>query len=168
MSNKMPVANEKKTKSAHSQKQLIADLLGFYWLVVPVLATFVVAVIYFWGSHDGCDGVQLNQKCYVAEYANTEATRTKGLSDRESLPGDHVMVFVFDRSNRECFWMKDMHFALDMVFLDSSKIIKRIDKNVLPSTYPDSFCADDTRYVLELNAGESERRGLRIDDKIAF
>jgi uncharacterized membrane protein (UPF0127 family) len=168
MLNKTPAVNEKKIKLAHSRKQLIADLLGFYWLVVPVLVTFVVAMVYMWGHHGGCSGVQLSQECYVAEYASTEAARAKGLSGRESLPERHVMVFVFERSNRECFWMKDMQFAIDMVFLDSNKTVKRIDKNVLPDTYPDSFCADDTRYVLELNAGVSERIGLRIGDKIAF
>lgn len=132
----------------HTTKRLIADLLALYWLVLPVGVLFVVSIMYVAGNDPArCMGLQLKQQCYIPEYAITDQAREKGLSDRNNLGKNKVMVFVFDRPAQQCFWMKDMRFPLDMVFVDSSKIIKRIDSNVAPNTYPSSYCSDDTQFV---------------------
>ena len=80
------------------------------------------------------------------------------------MPLDRGMLFVFERPSRQCMWMKDMKFNLDMIWLSPSRKVLRILKDVSPDSYPKGFCADDTSYVIELNSGASDKLGLRVGD----
>ncbi len=98
--------------------------------------------------------LRLDGKCMYFELANTPEKRTKGLSDRESLPRDAAMLFDFENAGRQCIWMKDMKFPLDIVWVNNSKTITHIKNYVKPETYPETFCpSNDAKYVIELNAG---------------
>lgn len=108
-------------------------------------------------------------KTYTLAIANTDAGRERGLGGRASMPSDRGMIFVFDEAGTECFWMKDMQFSLDMIWLDNSKTITQIDADVAPDTYPQQFCGDkNTRYVIELNAGEAKRAGLHVGKTLSL
>jgi len=78
------------------------------------------------------------------------------------------MLFVFDRSEEQCFWMKEMRFSLDMIWLDEEKKIIKINRDVSPETYPNQFCTDNTRYVLEFNAGFADKHGLKPSRGLQF
>jgi uncharacterized membrane protein (UPF0127 family) len=143
--------------------------LDFFWLTVVLLLLFVAWAVYLSGrGGNNCNGINLHGQCYKAEYATTAQTRMKGLSDRENLEAHKAMVFVFDSSERQCFWMKDMRFPIDIVWLDGSKKVIKIETNISPQTYPNSFCADNTKYVIELNADAASQTGLKIGDPIQF
>ncbi|HEX5456143.1 MAG TPA: DUF192 domain-containing protein [Candidatus Saccharimonadales bacterium] len=104
-------------------------------------------------------------RCSVnLEYVTTPRERALGLSGRPSMPMDKGMLFVFERPGRQCMWMKDMNFSLDMIWLSPDRRVLRIVRNLSPDSYPKSFCADDTSYVIELNSGVSDQLGLRIGD----
>lgn len=77
------------------------------------------------------------------------------------------MLFLYEDEAQRCMWMKDMRFAIDMLWLDSRKKITKIQKDVRPETYPDAFCAR-AQYVIELKAGEAERHRLRSGQTLAF
>ena len=95
------------------------------------------------------------------EIADTDASREQGLSDRASLPTNHGMLFVFDTPGQYGFWMKDMHFSLDMVWINADKTLAGVTKNLLPSTYPSVFPPPNPiQYVLEINAGSADKFGL--------
>src|SRR3990167_108779 len=101
------------------------------------------------------------------EIVDTSAEREKGLSGRTSLGADQAMLFVFDTADKYCFWMKDMKFPIDMVWLDSSKKVVHMEQNVDPSTYPHSFCSETgALYVVEVNAGIIQKTGLKTAAKI--
>jgi uncharacterized membrane protein (UPF0127 family) len=96
-----------------------------------------------------------------AEIADTDASREQGLSDRPSLPVDSGMLFVFDTPGQYGFWMKDMHFPLDMVWINVDKTVAGVTKDILPSTYPSIFPPPNSiSYVLEINVGSAEKFGL--------
>jgi len=96
-----------------------------------------------------------------AEIADTDASREQGLSDRASLPADNGMLFVFDTPGQYGFWMKDMRFPLDMVWINADKTVAGVTKDILPSTYPSIFPPPSSiSYVLEINAGSAEKFGL--------
>jgi uncharacterized membrane protein (UPF0127 family) len=104
-------------------------------------------------------------RCSVdLEYATTPAERTLGLSGRPFMPAGKGMLFVFERPERQCMWMKDMKFSLDMIWLSPDRKVLRILKNVSPDSYPEVFCADDTSYVIELNSGVGDKLGLHLGD----
>lgn len=109
-----------------------------------------------------------NSECLDLEIATTDLQHKKGLSDRPSLAYNSGMLFVFERQGRQCFWMKDMRFDLDMIWLDSQKKIVKIERDVSPSTYPTSFCADSAQYVVELNGGMAQNLGLVNGQQLQF
>lgn len=102
------------------------------------------------------------------QIANTDAAREKGLGGRQTLPADKGMIFVFSQAGKQCFWMKDMRFPLDMVFVSHAKQVVRIQPDVSPKTYPKSFCAERTQYVIELNAGNAKALGIHTGQKLNF
>lgn len=115
-----------------------------------------------------CD-LKLSQSCITLEVSSTEATRAQGLSGRRTLNNDQAMLFVFDQTGRYCFWMKDMNFPIDIVWLDANKKIVSFELNVEPNTYPKSFCPDEpARYVLEFPAGVAPANDLRIGQTLQF
>lgn len=101
--------------------------------------------------------------------ADNEEKRIKGLSGLLSIPHNHGMFFIFDNSDYQSIWMKDMLFPIDIIWIDDNNKIVHIEKNVSPDTYPKIFTAPvRTRYVLELNAGVSEFYNLKTGEKTIF
>jgi uncharacterized membrane protein (UPF0127 family) len=98
------------------------------------------------------DGAELN-----LEVVDTNETRTQGLSGRELLPRDTGMLFVFDVPDTYGFWMKDMRFPVDIIWLDEQFRVIHIEQNVSPETYPNVFTpTEKALYVLEVNTGVSD------------
>jgi len=101
------------------------------------------------------------QGVIVLEIASSTEAQEMGLSGRPSLPDDRGMLFVFEYPGIYSFWMKDMLFPLDIIWIDASKTIVQMNSNIAPETYPDTFVpSSEISYVLELNAESAERYGL--------
>lgn len=82
---------------------------------------------------------------------------------------DQGMLFVFNAPDTVCFWMKDMRFSLDIIWLDAQKEVVHIEKNVSPETFPKTYCPDKpAQYVIELNAGEAARNHLVAGHRLSF
>ncbi len=97
------------------------------------------------------------------EYANTPELRTQGLSGRNALPKNSGLLFVFDTEERAGFWMKDMNFPIDILWIDESRTVVHIERAVTPESYPHIFYpAAKARYVLEVNAGFVEKHKITV------
>ena len=135
---------------------------SFYWVLnKPALAKYQQIT----------DNQQLtiNNKTILVEIANTDAKREQGLSGRASLNPGSGMLFVFERPGLYGFWMKEMNFSLDIVWIDENGQVINIDKALEPETYPQVFYpVKPVKYVLELNAGESVKMGIDTDSKLSF
>lgn len=107
-------------------------------------------------------------ECISFEYATTDQQRTRGLSDRDSLESNRAMLFVFDNATEQCIWMKDMKFSIDIIWLNDKKEIVKIEPNVSPQTYPENFCAQNTKYVIELKPEAVELASLKLGDRLIF
>lgn len=120
------------------------------------------------------DGLRILKKDGTSSYfkiilADTPMSRERGLSGRISLDSDTVMLFVFENSSLHNFWMKDMLFSIDMVWLDTNRKIIHIERSVKPETYPKSFGPDeDSKYVLEFKEGAINTIGLEVGDQVEF
>jgi len=104
------------------------------------------------------DGAGSPQATIQVEVEATEAAREQGLSGRTSLPDGRGMLFVFQTLGVYGFWMKDMNFALDMLFADASGKIVTIVRDATPESYlqnpPQVFYPKiPILYVLEVPAG---------------
>ena len=103
----------------------------------------------------------------VAEVANTRKSRELGLSGRLHMRDDEGMLFVFDTPGRYGFWMKDMQFPLDIIWINQNGIVVSIERNISNDSYPKTFINQaDASYVLEINAGQAEKFGLYIGSKV--
>lgn len=109
--------------------------------------------------------IRLKGAIFNVRVADTSALRARGLSGSKPLTDNEGMFFVFDASDRIGFWMKDMLYALDIVWLDTDMKIVHIEKNLSPDTYPTVFYPDKpARYVFEIAAGTTDRLGIQEGD----
>lgn len=101
------------------------------------------------------DTLEIGGKTIIIELADTPAERERGLSGKESLPEGHGLLFIFDKPDLYGFWMKEMNFPIDVVWLDESMVVVDIEKNVTPDSFPHIFYPPrPVKYVLETNVGE--------------
>jgi len=120
------------------------------------------------GSGLKTETLKLSGKDIKVEVADTEAARELGLGGRTSLEPDKGMLFVFDHPDKYGFWMKDMKFPIDILWLDEEKVIW-IESNVSPNTFPQILYPDSpAKYVLEVPAGYSYESNINIDDSFSL
>ena len=115
--------------------------------------------------------VCVQDKCYTVEIAKDDTTRTKGLMFREHMPADQGMLFIFPALQRYSFWMKNTLIPLDIIWLDNSRRIVHVEKNTQPCTADPCMHyvpSAEALYVLELNAGESEKQTMEIGAQMTF
>ena len=100
-----------------------------------------------------------------AEVAADFASRARGLMFRDSLGPNQGMIFVFEESARQCFWMRNTRIPLSAAFIDESgRIVNIADMQPMSD---DSHCSvQPVRFVLEMEQGWFARRGLREGSRI--
>jgi uncharacterized protein len=107
----------------------------------------------------------------LAELALSVEQRTRGLMFRDRLDSREGMLFVFEEETVHSFWMKNVKFPIDILWLDRGKKLVHIAKRVPP-------CAKEpcplyspvlpALYVLELTAGRSDELGLKPGVRLDF
>lgn len=103
----------------------------------------------------------------TVEIAGTNISRSQGLSDREHLEKNHGMLFVFATPGFYEFWMKDMLFSIDMIWISKEHTIVSINKKVSPDSYPQLFSPTDlVQFVVEVPAGFSDANEIHIGDEV--
>lgn len=138
--------------------------------LVVILAIFVLFLVNNSRHGDGnFVNVEIGKTNLRMELADNQLSRVTGLSYRDSI-GSDGMLFVFTESSAEnCFWMKDMKFSIDMVWLSSDKTVLSIDREVSPETFPNTFCpVSPAKYGIEINAGTAQNYGFEIGKQVKF
>ena len=95
----------------------------------------------------------------TAEVAANEAARMKGLMFRESLEPNHGMLFVFEQSNVQCFWMKNTVLPLSIAFIRADGVITNI-ADMAPMTEASHCSTEPVRYTLEMEQGWFTKHGV--------
>lgn len=112
--------------------------------------------------------INIKNKTYTLFIADTEDKRRKGLSNIASIKNDEGMLFIFEQPDYYSFWMKDMKFPLDFIFLNDNKIVDLLS-NIDPSTYPQTFTSKSPAdKVIELKSGEIKTLKLKQRGIIKF
>jgi hypothetical protein len=104
---------------------------------------------------------------FNVEIATSFHDQEVGLMHRDHLDSDHGMLFIFPDVQVRAFWNHDVHFPLDLLFLDSSGAIVSIRHM---DAYSDKNTSSDApaQYTVELNAGAASRLNLHVGDHIAL
>src|SRR3989344_1383831 len=99
--------------------------------------------------------VKIGDKTFTVEVADTDIERAQGLSGRVIPEEGHGMLFVFPEPGLYGFWMKNMRFSIDIVWLDEEFKVIDIEQNVEPETFPQTFYPPiPIKYVVEVSSGE--------------
>lgn len=111
--------------------------------------------------------MSIGQRAYTLEVANTQASEEHGLMERDSMPENHGMIFVFSNERVLEFWMKNTRFPLDILFVDSDgkvvsiKRMEAYDLHTTSSVFP-------AKYAIELNAGQAQLSGIKVGDQLSI
>lgn len=131
--------------------------------VIGIILAIAVAVGVASSHASSQNVIDLSQKLTL-EIADSDAARTLGLGGRPSLAENAGMLFVFDKPDVLAFWMKGMHFPLDIVWISRGIVVDVVmlkspeSNTALPEWHMPLQKADR---VLEINAGMAEKIGLK-------
>jgi uncharacterized membrane protein (UPF0127 family) len=98
--------------------------------------------------------ILVGEKAIHVAVASNVIDRSQGLSGTDALPPDEGMLFIFNEETVQTFWMKDMNYPLDIIWIGADKKVAGASENLDPSTYPETFSSNvPVQYVLEVPAG---------------
>jgi uncharacterized protein len=107
-------------------------------------------------------------KRIAIEIADTPEERNRGLMDRRSLPDSTGMLFIFERSGQQNFWMKNTYIPLDIIFVNAGKEIVKIHKYAAPHSIDSYPSEKEALYVVEVVGGFTDRYNIQEGDRISF
>jgi uncharacterized protein len=115
----------------------------------------------------------------TADLAITDDQKTKGLAIKDDLKENESMLFVYEQPSRQGFWMKDMKFPIDIIWLDNNGTVVHIEHNLQPCisnlnagssvlNCPIYTPDKDSLYVLETISGFSQKHDVKIGTNVDF
>ncbi len=102
------------------------------------------------------------------EIAETEYETQTGLMYRDVMEDNQGMLFIFDDVAMHSFYMKNTHIPLDIIYIDENLKITSFQKNAKPFDETGLSSGVPIKYVLEINAGLSDKLGLSVGDSISY
>ena len=135
------------------------------------LAASIVVSLFLLVAPLGCDKksdsslpitqMQIGNETFNLEIATSSKDQEIGLMHRDHLDTDHGMIFVFPDEQVRDFWNHEVHFSLDLIFLNSAgdvvsiKLLQAWNERSVSSDVP-------AKYAIELNAGTADKIGLKV------
>jgi|SRR3989344_2621811 len=120
---------------------------------------------------DDIPQVKIGNKTIPVEIKQTKEEIKTGLSGRRLLNKDSGMLFIFNAPAIYQFWMPNMHFPIDIIWINQGKIVD-ISHDVPTDFDPAAPIfykpQQPAQYVLEVNAGFSADHGIKIGDVVTF
>ncbi len=157
----------------------MAKQYGFL-ILIPSLAV-IVGIAFFMmlpteAEHESVefsrDTIMIDEIELTVQLADTDHRRADGLMFQEELPYDEGMLFIFDNSEKRTFWMSNMLFSLDIIWIDSQRNVVHIDNSVPPcDTTETKACprydsgGKEVKYVLEVTAGFVDKFNITEDSQ---
>lgn len=140
----------------------MTDFIRF--VAIVVLLTGFPAIV------NASPRVCLKSTCIDIEVARQPEELRLGLMNRPALGVDKGMLFVFNSPGSHAFWMKNMLFALDMLWLAADGTIVSVADHVPPCLSGQDCAAINpdkiSSYVLEINAGDAQRLGFNTGKRL--
>lgn len=142
-------------------KIILLLLLLFFLLIISAIKFF---------ESENKSYVIIDQKKFYVDVARTQAQQEKGLVVYSSLPENKGMIFPFPSSDYYAFWMKNMKFSIDIIYIDKNKIVDIFNNVPVPKSEIEALPIyrpkNKANIVLEINAGLAKKYNFKIGDKI--
>ena len=136
-----------------------------------LLISAAIILAFSQNSGKGKSQVCFRDSCFYVEIAITPEQQARGLMFRTSLEEDEGMLFIFQEEGIYPFWMKNTLIPLDIIWMDSNRIVVFIGKDEQPCGPEECTSINPevpAKYVLEVNAGTVEGLGLEEGEKLDF
>ena len=106
----------------------------------------------------------------ITSLSTTPDAQSKGLAIRDSLNENEGMLFIFETPQKYSFWMKDMKFPIDIIWINQDGKIVHIEKNLPPCVFllpcPSYAPKDDSLYVLEVVSNFTNKFDINVGDPV--
>ena len=115
--------------------------------------------------------VRIGKTTFKVELATSTMAQARGLSGRQSLADGTGMLFPFSRPGIQSFWMKDMNFPIDMIWIGGNKVLG-FAENAEPQPGTPMWglklyhSPDGVDTVLEVPDGTVEKDGIKVRDAV--
>ena len=155
----------------------IIEIMAGKLIIIIMILVVALAIFLYWSLGLNQSNQNINTKGTIwidnhkltVDIADEPQEQAQGLSGRENLKENEGMLFIFLIPDKYGFWMKDMKFSLDLIWMDKNLAIVDITKNLSPETFPAVFSSSSpVKYVLEVNAGWSDRNKIKTGDTVVF
>ena len=141
---------------------------------IALIAIFILAIT-VWiivNNNFSSEQICIEKTCFNVEIADTNEKKILGLGNRDFLGENSGMLFPYPEKSAPGFWMKDMRFPIDIIWINQEMRVSGIVKDFQPCE-PDELCPvvypdKEITYVLEINSGLSDRDGLKEGDFVYF
>jgi len=117
--------------------------------------------------------LRVGEQSLGVEIADSAEEWSQGLSGREQLAEDEGMLFVFDDQVRRSFWMRQMRFSLDMMFIRNGRVSELFPRVPAPGEGQDGReiriqSQEPADWVLEVNSGWAQEHGIKVGDEVTY
>ncbi|MFA6315055.1 MAG: DUF192 domain-containing protein [Candidatus Paceibacterota bacterium] len=142
-------------------------------IIIAILTIFIFSLVFVSRDDDSINvkttKISAPSGEIQVEIADTPSSMQLGLSNRETLASNHGMLFAYTQPNTPGFWMNDMNFPLDMIWIDEDMKVVGITSNIPVDSFPNSFYPPSPiKFVLELNAGTAAKMSLATGTQLIF
>lgn len=144
--------------------------MSWKFLLLTCMTALLIFSLWFYRKYPLHATVTINDTKFFVELSVTAPEKSRGLSFRKSLIPRHGMLFVYDYKDTFSFWMQGMQFPLDFIWIADNLVVD-ITKNVPPATALNMHVVRSSvpvNKILEINAGEIEKYGIKIGDTVTF
>jgi len=141
------------------------------WGMVRVLIIAVIVIAVLVALQPKGDSISFGSHTFHVEVANDVFEQARGLSGRDAIGADEAMLFIFPLVKERTFWMKDMRFPIDIIWLRGGVVV-----GITPDVPPEPGVPEDAliRYpspgqvdqVVEVAAGTAARIGIHEGDAV--
>ncbi len=145
---------------------------NFYKILITILVLGLFVTGIYWAQvSKKASAVIVGDVRIPVEISDSPAERTKGLSGKEFLSADVGMLFIFPVREIHRFWMPDMNFPIDIIWIVDNKVvgIEREATNIFNRENPVFYLPPQAvDYVLEVNGGFARTKGLEVGADVSF
>ena len=137
------------------------------WLMV-YSKWFAILLFLFLLTSCTSNKVIVNNYAVYVEIADSPAEYQKGLMFHEPLKANEGMLFVFQDETRRSFWMKNVFFPIDIIFINSDKKVVDLKLNFYPCTKDpcEIFTSKQAKYALEVQRTFADKHRVKIGDLV--
>jgi uncharacterized membrane protein (UPF0127 family) len=103
----------------------------------------------------------------MVEIADDPVEMMRGLMYRLNMDNEEGMLFIYPDEAIRTFWMRNTYISLDIIFIKADGTIDSIAEHTTPLSERIIPSEGPSRFVLEINAGQSDALGIEPGDRVS-